>query len=275
VDPQRFDNVTRAWATPGSRRRVLGGLLAAAVAGLVPKRAAAQSLGDEIRDAVASAGNGGVADASANGGAVSIQNINSGGNAGNALGIGDTVGGPVTADGGDVANVTDIGVTADGGTAIADASGGDNNLAVVDVGDNVEECIEEGHACDHNPECCGGLVCCDDGHCRRENDCDECRDEGEHCDSNPECCGSLVCCDDHCRHPNDEECAGGDDGGGGGGGGGGDVTPVDPDPTGQCPDRGGNKQKLCPGLNGHKDKCCPTDTICDNTGSGAVNCRNL
>ena len=82
-----------------TRRAALGvgGLLAAAVAGVVPKRVAAQDLGDEIRDAVASAGNGGVADASANGGAVSIQNINSGGNAGNALGIGDTVGGPVTA----------------------------------------------------------------------------------------------------------------------------------------------------------------------------------
>ena len=182
VDPQRFDNVTRAWATTGSRRRVIGGLLAAAVAGLVPKRAGAQSLGDAIRDAVASAGNGGVANASANGGAVSIENINSGGNAGNALGIGDTVGGPVTADGGDIANVTDIGVTADGGTAIADASGGDNNLAVVDVGENNEPA---------DPD--------------RDRDEEECKDEGDHCDHNPECCGSLVCCNDHCRHSNDDE----------------------------------------------------------------------
>jgi hypothetical protein len=39
----------------------------------------------------ASSGNGGVADASANGGAVSIQDINSGGNAGNAISVGDTV----------------------------------------------------------------------------------------------------------------------------------------------------------------------------------------
>ena len=39
----------------------------------------------------ASAGNAGVATSSANGGAVSIQDVNSGGNAGNAISIGDTV----------------------------------------------------------------------------------------------------------------------------------------------------------------------------------------
>jgi hypothetical protein len=39
----------------------------------------------------ASAGNAGVATASADGGAVSIQDINSGGNAGNAISVGDTV----------------------------------------------------------------------------------------------------------------------------------------------------------------------------------------
>ena len=39
---------------------------------------------------VASAGNGGVATASANGGAVSVGDINSGGNACNAIGVGDT-----------------------------------------------------------------------------------------------------------------------------------------------------------------------------------------
>jgi hypothetical protein len=38
----------------------------------------------------ASSGNGGVATSSANGGVVSIQDINSGGNAGNAISIGDT-----------------------------------------------------------------------------------------------------------------------------------------------------------------------------------------
>ncbi len=80
---------------------------------------------------VASSGNGGVATASANGGAISLGDINSGGNAGNAIGVGDTVGGPVTVDGGSVANLTDIGISANGGTAIADASGGDYNLAFV------------------------------------------------------------------------------------------------------------------------------------------------
>ena len=79
---------------------------------------------------IASAGNGGVATSSANGGAVAIGDVNSGGNAGNAIGVGDTVG-SVGVDGGDVANLTDLGVTANGGTAISDASGGDYNLAFV------------------------------------------------------------------------------------------------------------------------------------------------
>jgi hypothetical protein len=79
---------------------------------------------------IASAGNGGVATASANGGAVAIGNINSGGNAGNAIGVGDTWG-SVAVDGGSVANLTDIGVSANGGTAIADASGGNYNMAFV------------------------------------------------------------------------------------------------------------------------------------------------
>jgi hypothetical protein len=45
----------------------------------------------------ASAGNAGVATASADGGAVSIQDINSGGNAGNAISVGDTVCAPFEA----------------------------------------------------------------------------------------------------------------------------------------------------------------------------------
>lgn len=87
--------------------------------------------GDDGAGDIASAGNGGVATASANGGAVSIADINSGGNAGSAIGVGDTWGGPVFVDGGSVANLTDLGITASGGTAIADASGGDYNLAFV------------------------------------------------------------------------------------------------------------------------------------------------
>jgi hypothetical protein len=80
---------------------------------------------------IASAGNGGVATSSANGGAVSIADINSGGNAGNAIGVGDTWGGDVGVDGGTVANQTLLSVSANGGTAISDASGGDYNLAFV------------------------------------------------------------------------------------------------------------------------------------------------
>jgi hypothetical protein len=76
------------------------------------------------------AGNGGVATSSASGGAVGIGDVNSGGNAGNAIGVGDTVG-AVGVDGGTVANLTDLSISSNGGTAISDASGGDYNLAFV------------------------------------------------------------------------------------------------------------------------------------------------
>ncbi|MBA3449959.1 MAG: hypothetical protein H0T18_01965 [Chloroflexia bacterium] len=84
-----------------------------------------------MQDDIVSAGNGGVATASADGGAVGIGDINSGGNAGSAIGVGDTWGGPVAVDGGTMANSTLLSVSANGGTAIADASGGDYNLAFV------------------------------------------------------------------------------------------------------------------------------------------------
>jgi len=85
---------------------------------------------DDGAEDIVSAGNGGVATASSNGGAVGVGDINSGGNAGNAVGVGDTYG-SVGVDGGDVANLTDLGITSNGGTSIADASGGDYNLAFV------------------------------------------------------------------------------------------------------------------------------------------------
>ena len=87
--------------------------------------------GDDGAGDIASAGNGGVATSSASGGAVSVGDINSGGNACNAIGIDDTWGGPVGADGGSCLNTTALDITANGGTAIADASGGDYNLAFV------------------------------------------------------------------------------------------------------------------------------------------------
>jgi hypothetical protein len=86
--------------------------------------------GESTPEDVVSAGNGGVATSSASGGAISAGDINSGGNAGNAVGVGDTYG-SVGVDGGDVANLTDLGLTSNGGTAISDASGGDYNLAFV------------------------------------------------------------------------------------------------------------------------------------------------
>ena len=79
---------------------------------------------------IASAGNGGVATSAANGGVVAIGDVNSGGNAGNAIGVGDTYG-SVGVYGGDIANATQLSVSANGGTAISDASGGDYNLAFV------------------------------------------------------------------------------------------------------------------------------------------------
>ena len=128
---RRFDE----WA-----KAVAGG--AAAVTAMGVQRAAAQD--------TAAAGNGGTADASADGGSVSVGDVNSGLNSGSAISVGD-VGSPgglvcdkwgkcwhedgsdaaVAIDGGDVTTSTSIGISADGGVAIADASGGDNNFAFV------------------------------------------------------------------------------------------------------------------------------------------------
>jgi hypothetical protein len=76
------------------------------------------------------AGNGGAANSSANGGAMAVGDFNTGGNAGMAIGVGDTMGG-VAVDGGSMANATNFGASASGGTAISDASGGDYNVAFV------------------------------------------------------------------------------------------------------------------------------------------------
>jgi hypothetical protein len=102
------------------------GVVGAAVGGLLT---AASRLGVAAQD-VASAGNGGVATASANGGAVALGDVNSGGNAGNAVGAGDFWGDGAV-DGGLSSSATSISISANGGTAIADASGGDGNLAFV------------------------------------------------------------------------------------------------------------------------------------------------
>lgn len=76
----------------------------------------------------AAAGNGGTADCAASGGAVATGRINSGANAGSAIGVGDTWG-DVAVDGGAMAASTDLGIAAAGGTGICDAAGGDENGA--------------------------------------------------------------------------------------------------------------------------------------------------
>ena len=105
------------------------GIFAGAVTAVLSAKTAAAQFVD-----TASAGNGGVATASANGGAVSAGDINSGGNVCNAIAVGDT-GAAVPVDpqvyGGDCLNTTGIGIAVDGGTGIADASGGNYNLAFV------------------------------------------------------------------------------------------------------------------------------------------------
>ena len=79
----------------------------------------------------AAAGNGGTSDASANGGAIGIDDLNSGGNSGSSIAVGDVADGALAIDGSDVSSSTSLSLSADGGTAISDASGGDGNFAFV------------------------------------------------------------------------------------------------------------------------------------------------
>lgn len=102
------------------------GVLAGAVAAIVGAKSASAQFVD-----TASAGNGGVATAAGNGGAASLGNINSGGNVGSAIAVGDTYGPDPAVYGGDIFNDTALAVAVDGGTGIADATGGNNNLAFV------------------------------------------------------------------------------------------------------------------------------------------------
>jgi len=115
-------------AAPGGGRvsaKYATGVLAAAAAVMV-------GTGTTLAQTdTASAGNGGIAGTAANGGAASTGDINSGGNVGNAIGVGNTMGLDPQVNGGDVLNSTSLDVTTDGGTAIADATGGNNNLAFV------------------------------------------------------------------------------------------------------------------------------------------------
>ena len=103
------------------------GLVAGAAAGVVGVLRTVSAAAQDV----ASAGNGGTATSSANGGAVATGDVNSGGNTGGAIGIGDTSGGSVSATGDTITNSTSLNISANGGTAIADASGGDYNFAFV------------------------------------------------------------------------------------------------------------------------------------------------
>jgi hypothetical protein len=104
------------------------GIVAGAVAGVA---ALATAVTAAAQEEIAAAGNGGTADASANGGAVATGDKNSGGTPGSAVGGGDPWG-SVAVDGGASANATELSVSALGGTAISDASGGDYNVAFLD-----------------------------------------------------------------------------------------------------------------------------------------------
>ena len=104
------------------------GVFAGAVAAVLGAKTV---LAEDLSIDTASAGNGGVATAAGNGGALSAGNINSGGNVGNAIAVGDTYGPDPDVYGGDIANQTAMAVAVDGGTGIADATGGNNNLAFV------------------------------------------------------------------------------------------------------------------------------------------------
>jgi hypothetical protein len=147
----------------------------------------------------ASAGTGGFASANAQGGTIAIGDINSGGNVGNAISVGNTRG-SVRVAGGTVSNTTDISASASGGTAIADASGGNYNVSGTDNGggggpiyagpgdqcwpgvqcvaadaalscdynnstDDYRCCAYEGDRCGWDGGCCGWLSCNDNGFC--------------------------------------------------------------------------------------------------------------
>ena len=121
MDDESGDRVAPAPGDGARRRWPVSGMLSSVFGILSSSQVAAQT-------DTASAGSGGYATASAGGGGVVVGDINSGGNVGNAIGVGDTTG-SVWVDGGDVSNSTSVGITADGGTAISDASGGSYNLA--------------------------------------------------------------------------------------------------------------------------------------------------
>jgi hypothetical protein len=119
-----------------------------------------------------SVGNGGVAGAYANGGAVEVGAIYSGDNLGHVITVGLTVGGhgddgggdaTVAVFGGDVVSVTEGSITASGGVATAYADGGDFNVVTVDAtsiyGAAIDNgTVDVGNGGDSFSDASGGLV---------------------------------------------------------------------------------------------------------------------
>jgi hypothetical protein len=142
----------------------------------------------------ASAGSGGFASADAQGGTVFVGDINSGGNVGNTIGIGNTQG-SVRVDGGNVSNVTDVSASADGGMAIADASGGSGNVAGDGYvgGDPSNYAAGPGDPCQYTDQCTNSqsFLTCDYNAYTDDYRC--CTYEGGRCDWDGGCCGWLTC----------------------------------------------------------------------------------
>jgi hypothetical protein len=85
------------------------------------------TVGTEAQSWVAGAGNGGTGNCGANGGAAGLGTINSGGNAGSDIGIGDTIG-EVDVYGGNWAWATRVRANQNGGTAVCSGPGGGFNV---------------------------------------------------------------------------------------------------------------------------------------------------
>ncbi|MGI9252971.1 MAG: hypothetical protein ACR2J8_04440, partial [Thermomicrobiales bacterium] len=111
--------------------------------------------------AIAAFGNGGMANANANGGTIMMGPIISGDNKGNTILVGSDGGcidGPIYIDGGDVDNSTTINLDASGGTAIADASGGSNNTGMAGGGGDARALTSVGNGGDARANANGGTI---------------------------------------------------------------------------------------------------------------------
>lgn len=111
--------------------------------------------------AIAAVGNGGLANANANGGTIMIGPIISGDNKGNTILVGSDGGcidGPVYIDGGDVDNSLNINLDASGGIAIADASGGSNNVGMAGGGGDAGALGSVGNGGDARANANGGSI---------------------------------------------------------------------------------------------------------------------